>query len=101
MLREKSPKTLLEAQEHVANIEENLLDSKVDPFHVSSAKVETKPRNLNNVEPTQDFVTLLDQRLEHITIEFFQNQSLLMKKVTNLERDQQQHFPPRSQYNNN
>jgi hypothetical protein len=74
MLRDKSPKTLVEAQEHAAKIEENLLASKVDPFHAPHAKAETKPRTLNNVEPTQDPVTLLAQRLDQMTTEFLQTQ---------------------------
>jgi hypothetical protein len=44
MLRDKSPKTLVEAQEQAAKIEENLLASKVEPFHAPHAKAETKPR---------------------------------------------------------
>jgi hypothetical protein len=73
MLRDKSPNSLVEAQEHDANIEENLLAHKVDRFHVHRAKVETKPRTLNNVETTQDPMTLLAQGLEQLTTEFLQS----------------------------
>jgi hypothetical protein len=54
MLKDKSPKTLGEAQEQAAKIEENILSSKVEPFHAPRAKAETKPRTLHNVEPAQD-----------------------------------------------
>jgi hypothetical protein len=57
MLKDKSPKTLGEAQEQATKIEGNLLSFKVEPFHAPRAKVETKPRTLHNVEPTQDPVT--------------------------------------------
>jgi hypothetical protein len=96
MLKDKSPKTLVEAKELVAKIEEKLFASKVQPFHVPRAKDETKPRIMNNFEPTQDSMTLLDQRLEKTTTESLQNQSLIMNKVTNLERAQQQNVLPRS-----
>jgi hypothetical protein len=54
MLRHKSPKTLVEAQECATNIEENFLASKVEPFHSPHAKFETKPRTMNNFQPIQD-----------------------------------------------
>ena len=60
MLRDKSPKILVEAQEYASKIEENLLASQ--NF--------TKPKNLHNVEPVQNSRTLLAQRLEKILIEF-------------------------------
>jgi hypothetical protein len=60
MLRDKYPKILVEAQEHASKIEENLL---------SSQKF-TKPKNLHNVEPAQNSMTLLAQRLEIIVTDF-------------------------------
>jgi hypothetical protein len=54
MLRDKFPKTLEEAQEWAGKIEENMLASKVEPFSAPHAKVETKPRDMNNVDPAQD-----------------------------------------------
>jgi hypothetical protein len=88
MLRDKSQKNLIEAQECVTNIEENILVSKVDPCHAPRANAKTKPRTLNNVEPTQDPVILLSQRLDQMTIEFLQSQNILMNKVTNLRKSQ-------------
>jgi hypothetical protein len=60
MLRDKSPKILVEAQEHASKIEENLL----------SSQNFTKPKTLHNVEPTQNSMTLLAQRLEQIVTDF-------------------------------
>jgi hypothetical protein len=77
------------------------LDSKVEPFCAPHAKAKTEHTTMNNVEPIQDPMTLLAQRLDQMTIEILHTQSLLMNKVTNLERVQQQSLPPRPQYNNN
>jgi len=73
MLRDKSPKTLVEAQEQATMIEKNLLACKVEPFHIPHAKAETKPKTMNNVEPTQDSVMLLAQKLEQLINEVLQN----------------------------
>jgi hypothetical protein len=84
MLRDKSPKTLVEAQEQATKIEENILVSKLELFHAPPAKAMTKTRTLHNDEPVQDSVKLLAQRLEKIVIDFSHNQSLMMNKITNL-----------------
>jgi hypothetical protein len=76
MLKDKSPRNLGEAQEQAAKIEVNLLSSEVEPFHVPRAKVETKPRTMHSVEPTQDINAPWSQKIE----------TLLMNKVTNMER---------------
>jgi len=77
------------------------LASKVDDFHSPHDGVEWNPRTINDVEPTEDPMTLLAQRLEQMTSKFFQTKNPLMNKVTTIERDQQQGFPPRPQYNIN
>jgi len=56
MLRDKSPRTLVEAQEKATKIEENLLTSKVEPFHAPLAKSESKHRILHNVGPVDIMV---------------------------------------------
>lgn len=103
MLRDKSPKTLVEAQEYADEIEQNLLASKVEPFHAPHSKAETKPRALNNAnsKPIQDPMTLFAQRHHQMTTEFLQTHNLPMNEVTNLERAQRQSLPPKPQYNNN
>jgi hypothetical protein len=72
MLRDKAPKTLVEAQEQATKIEENLSVSKVEPFHAPHAKAKTKPRTLSNVEPTQDPMTLLNRNIKQLSIKIQQ-----------------------------
>jgi hypothetical protein len=80
-----------------------MLASKVEPFSAPHAREETKPRDMNNVDPSQDPIMSLAQKFDKVTIEIMQTQATLLNKVTILERErgQQQNFPPRPQYNNN
>jgi hypothetical protein len=103
MLRDNSPKILVQAEKSATKIEENILAYKVEPFHAPHDKAKTKPRTMNSVEPIQDLVTLLAKNFDQVTTKILQTQNHLMNKVTNLERvrAQQKIFPPRPQYNNN
>jgi hypothetical protein len=89
MLKDKHPTTLKEAQEQAAWIEANLSSSKIEAFYAPRAKVETKPRTLHSTEPTQDIGTPWAQKIEEAINGLAQTQTLLMNKVTNMERIQQ------------
>jgi hypothetical protein len=88
VLKDKFPKTLEEAQEKATSIKENLSSTKVEAFYVPRAKVETKPRTLHSTEPTQDIGTPRAQKIEESINGLAQTQTLLVNKVTNMERIQ-------------
>jgi hypothetical protein len=94
MLRDTTPKTLEEAQEMVAKIEVNISSCKVETFYALRSKAKNKPRSLHNVYPTQDISTPWEQRIEEAINDLAKNKTLVMKKITNLERVQQQDIKP-------
>jgi hypothetical protein len=55
ILKDKKPTTLAQAKEYNAEIEENLLDSKVDPFQYPHAKAETKTKASSSSTPDPIF----------------------------------------------
>jgi hypothetical protein len=63
-LRDKGPKTIQEAQEMATNIEANISSCKVEPFYAPRARTDTKPKVVNNVEPTQDISGALAHELK-------------------------------------
>jgi hypothetical protein len=89
MLKDKLPTSLEEAQEHTAWIDANLSSFKIEPFHAPKAKAETKPRTLHNTKTTQDIGAPPAQKIEEDINGLAQSQTLLMNKVTNMERVQQ------------
>jgi len=86
MLRDNSPKTLVQVEKSSTKIEENILAYKVEPFHAPRAKANTKPRTMNSGEPIQDLVTLLAKNFDQVATKILHTQNHLMNKVTNLER---------------
>jgi hypothetical protein len=90
MLKDKRPTSLEEAQEQAAWIEENLSSSKVEAFYAPRAKAETKPRTLHSTEPTQDIGAPWAQKIEESINGLAQTQTLLMNKLTNMERIKKQ-----------
>jgi hypothetical protein len=57
ILKDKNPTTLAQDKEYSAEIEENILDSKVDPFHYPHVKAETKTKASSSSAP--DLISLL------------------------------------------
>jgi hypothetical protein len=51
MLRDKGPKMIQEAHEIATKIEANISSSKVEPFYAPRAKVDTKPKVVQNLSP--------------------------------------------------
>jgi len=80
-----------------------MLASKVEPFSAPHGKAENKPRDMNNVNPTQDPIMAIAQNFDKVKNKIMHIQATLLNKVTILERErgQQQNFHPRPQYNNN
>jgi hypothetical protein len=78
----------------VAKIEANLSSCRLDPFYAPRAKVDPKPKILHNVEPTQDTNTPW-ARLEETMNDLTRNQTLMMNRITNLERALPQAPKPR------
>jgi len=75
------------------NIEDNLSSCNVNPFYTPRARTNTKPKILKNIEPTQDISGALAQ-IEETMNDLARNQTLMMNKITNLERVKQQSRKP-------
>jgi hypothetical protein len=92
ILRDKKPNTLAQAKEYSAEIEENLLYSKIDPFQYPHAKEEEKTKMSRNNAP--DPIDLIAQKLDQMNTQFIQTQNQVMTRLTNLERNQSTPRPP-------
>jgi hypothetical protein len=89
LLKYKSPKTIQEAQEVATRIEDNLSSSIIEPFSTSRVKIDVKPKIVYNDEPTSDISTILTNL--QLTIDgMVKTQELMMNRIFNLERSQQQ-----------
>jgi hypothetical protein len=69
--------------------EANISSCKVDILYSLGARVNTKPKTIHNFEPIQDTSTAWAQ-LEEIVNDLTKNQTLMMNKISNLERVQKQ-----------
>jgi hypothetical protein len=70
ILKDKKPTTLAQAKEYSADIEENLLDLKVDPFQYPHAKTESKTKASSSSAP--NLISLLPQKIDQMSTQFFQ-----------------------------
>jgi hypothetical protein len=93
ILKDKKPTSLAEAKEFNINIEENLLDSKIEPFQYPRNKTEsrTKVSNTNVLDP----IALLTQKIFQMNTQVVQVKDQLMNRMTAVKRNQ---FAPRSQF---
>jgi hypothetical protein len=89
LLKEKAPRTIQEAHEVATRIENNLSSSKVEPFSAPRVKIDTKPKVIHNVEATSDIGAAL-VKLQGTVESIVKNQELMMNRIVNLERSQQQ-----------
>jgi hypothetical protein len=87
---DKFLKNLEEAKEWATKIEENMLASKVEPFSAPRAKVETKPRAMNNFDPIHDSMMALAQKFDQMTTEILQSQANIIDRLNILERERGQ-----------
>jgi hypothetical protein len=86
ILKDKRPTTLAQAKEYNAEIEENLLESKVDPFQYHHVKEETKTKASNSSAP--DPIVLLTQKIYQMRNQFVQAHNQIMGRLTTMERNQ-------------
>jgi hypothetical protein len=70
ILKDKNPTYLEEAKEYSVEIEEKILDSKVDPFQYPRVKVETKTKASNS--SALDLISLLTQKIDQMSTQFVQ-----------------------------
>jgi hypothetical protein len=73
ILKDKNPTSLAEANEFSIDIEENLLDSKIEPFQYPRAKAEARRKVSNN--SVLDLIALLTQKIEQMNTQFIQVQN--------------------------
>jgi hypothetical protein len=76
ILKDKKPTSLAQAKEYSAEIEENLLDSKVDPFQYPRVKAEAKTKASSSSAP--DPISLLTQKIDQMSTQFVQAQNQIM-----------------------
>jgi hypothetical protein len=89
LLRDKAPKKIQESQEVATRIEDNLSSYRVEPFSAPRVRIDTKPKIVHNFEPTSDISASLEKL--QLTIDGMINtQELMMNRIVNLERTQQQ-----------
>jgi hypothetical protein len=62
ILKDKKPTTLAQVKEYNAKIEENILDSKVDPFQYPCVKSGSKTKVSSRSSP--DPISLLTQKID-------------------------------------
>jgi hypothetical protein len=86
ILKDKKPTSLAQAKEYSAEIEENLLDSKVDPFQYPRVKTEAKTKAPSSSAP--DPIALLTQKIDQMSTQFVQAQNQIMGRLTTVERNQ-------------
>jgi hypothetical protein len=91
ILKDKNPTTLAQAKEYSSKIEENLLDSKVDPFPYPHTKTKAKTKDFSSSTP--DPIALLTQKIDQMSTQFFQDQNQIMGRLTTMERNQSTSIP--------
>jgi hypothetical protein len=74
---------LAEAKEFNINIEENLLDSKIEHFQYPRNKTESRMKVSNNSAPNP--ISLLTQKIDQMNTQFFQVKNQLMNHMTTLK----------------
>jgi hypothetical protein len=93
ILKDKKPTTLAQAKEYSVEIEENLIDSKVDPFQYPCVKAKAKTKSSSSSAP--DPIALLTQKIDRMSTQFVQAQNQIMGRLTIVERNQ---FAPRPRF---
>jgi hypothetical protein len=79
----------------VLDIEENLLDSRVEPFHYPHAKAEAKIKVSNNSAP--DLISLLTQKIDQMNTQFTQVQNHIMGRLPCQEPHREDECPQRDE----
>jgi hypothetical protein len=70
ILKDKKPTTLAQSKDYSAKIEENILESKIEPFQYPCVKEKekTKASSSNALDP----ISLLTQKIDHMSTQFVQ-----------------------------
>jgi hypothetical protein len=84
-IKDKAPDTLANAKDYSAQIEENVISSRIKPFQFPCAKVEAKANIVTNNAPNP--ITLLVQKFDQMNVQFVQSQNQIMNMLTTLERN--------------
>ena len=71
-----------------SRIEANISSWKVEPFYAPRAKVNIKPKIVYDVNPIQ-YTSAPWEWIEEDINDISKNQTLMMKKITNMEREKQ------------
>jgi hypothetical protein len=82
---------LAQAKEYTVEIEENILDLKVDPFQYLRVKEEAKTKDSRSNAP--DPISLLTQKIDHMSTQFVQAHHQIMGRLTTIERNQSTPIP--------
>jgi hypothetical protein len=85
ILKDEKPTNLAQAKEYSADIEENLIESKVDPFRYPRAKIEEKTKSPSSSAPNP--ISLLTQKIDQMSTQFVQAQNHIMGRLTIVERN--------------
>jgi hypothetical protein len=93
ILKDKNMTSLAEDKEFGIDIEDNLLDSKIEPFQYPCTKTEARKKVSNN--NVLDPIALLTQKIDQMNTQFVQVQNHLMNRMTTVERNQ---YAPRPQF---
>jgi hypothetical protein len=86
ILKDKKPTSSAQAKEYSDEIEENLLDSRVDPFHYPHVKAEAKNKASSN--NAHDSIALLTQKIDQMSTQFSKVQNQIMGSSNSVERNQ-------------
>jgi hypothetical protein len=86
ILNDRNPTNLAQTKEYSVDIEENLLDSKVDPFQYPRSKIEAMTKASNSSTP--DPFSLLTQKIDQMSTQFVQAQNQIIHRLTTMERNQ-------------
>jgi hypothetical protein len=65
ILKDKKPTSLAQSKECSVYMEDNLLDSRVEPFQYPHVKAEAKTKVSNNIAP--NLISLLTQKIDHMS----------------------------------
>jgi len=84
---------LAEAKDFSIDIEENLLDLKIEPFQYPHVKTEARTKVSNNSVP--DLIALLTQKIDQMNTQFVQVQNQLMNHMIIVKINQ---YAPRPQF---
>jgi hypothetical protein len=93
ILKDKNPTTSAQAKEYSADIEENIIDSKVDPFQYPCTKTEENTKYSSSSAPYP--IALLTQKIDQMSTQFVQVQNQIMGHLTTVDRNQS---TPRTQF---